>query len=337
MSDFLKSNWFVIVIAIILISFIGYFVIDSNQYNVSSKTADGKDVVTSIEGKDITADTLYDELSKFDSSLLYNMYHNAVVEQSVKTTSDIKEEATKLESTIRTNAQSQQENYEASLSAELAQYGYGSVNELKDYCIMTIKEKELNKKFITKHFDEYKEAVELAKPRTISLISMAVIDPNNLSDAEKEKQKNIDEALEKGSFADAATAFSEDATTAASDGFFGYIDSSLNNTPLDPTLKTEALELEKGQTSEWITVNDSNSGATSLYKIHINETNLEKMFKSKNESVKDQVLFSFLQNNKGLPVTIIEEAAKKLDVKFEDKEAQKKIEDFMKTQKGDIQ
>ena len=44
MGEFLRNNWFVVVIAVILISFIGYFIFDANRYNVSGKTMDGKEV-----------------------------------------------------------------------------------------------------------------------------------------------------------------------------------------------------------------------------------------------------------------------------------------------------
>ena len=62
MGEFLRNNWFVVVIAVILISFIGYFIFDANRYNVSGKTMDGKEVVASIDGTDVTADDLYNEL-----------------------------------------------------------------------------------------------------------------------------------------------------------------------------------------------------------------------------------------------------------------------------------
>ena len=144
MGEFLRNNWFVVVIAVILISFIGYFIFDANRYNVSGKTMDGKEVVASIDGKDVTADDLYNELESFDSTLLYNMYRNAVINQTIETTDSLKEDASTLESTIRTNAQSNSTDYEASLAAELASYGYKSIDDLDDYCLTSVKEKEMN-------------------------------------------------------------------------------------------------------------------------------------------------------------------------------------------------
>ena len=337
MGDFLKSNWFVVVIAVILISFVTYFIYDANRYNISGKSSDGKDVVASIDGTDITADALYEELSNFDSSLLYNMYKNAVIDQSIETTDELKEEANTLESTIRTNAQSNSDEYETALSSELAMYGFKSIDELYDYSLISVKERKMNEQFVDKHFDEYKEAVEKVKPRTISIISMSVSDPDSLTDEEKEKKENIDNALKDGSFSDAATAFSEDETTAANDGFYGYIDSnsSSSGSTLDSAVISEALELDKGKTSDWITVTDSTTGATFLYKVHVDETDIQKIHESKNEDVTDQLLYAFLQNNEGLSITIVEDYAKKLDIKFNDKEVQKKIEEYIQSQKGD--
>lgn len=337
MGEFLRNNWFVVVIAVILISFIGYFIFDANRYNVSGKTMDGKEVVASIDGTDVTADDLYNELESFDSTLLYNMYRNAVINQTIETTDSLREDASTLESTIRTNAQSNSTDYEASLAAELASYGYKSIDDLDDYCLTSVKEKEMNKTYVDEHFDEYKEAVESVSPRTVSIISMSVTDADELTDDEQEKKDNIDQALEGGSFADAATAFSEDETTAANDGFHGYIDSnsSSSSTTLDSSVISAALELEKGQTSDWITVTDSTTGAISLYKVHVDETDIEKIHESKNEDVTDQLLYAFLQNNQGLSVTIVEENAKNLDIKFNDEDVQKKIEDYISTQKGE--
>lgn len=342
MSDFLRTNWFVVVIAVILISFISYFIYDANRYNVSTKSSDGKDVVASVDGKDVTADDVYDELADFDSSLLYNMYHNAVVDQSIETTDEMKEDAKSLEQTILSNAKSNTDDYEATLKSELAQYGYSSVDELYDYCLMTIKEKEMSKLYIDDHFDELKAAVEAKNPRTISIISMSVTDADELTDDEQEKKGNIDKAIANGKFSDAATSFSEDTNTASNKGFYGYIDedtltsSSSSSSSLDASIVNAALELNKGETSDWITVTDS-YGYTTLYKVHVNQTDVKKIYNSKNETVFDSILYAFVQDNDGLDMTILETNADKLDIKFNNKKVKKKVEAYIESQKGDAQ
>lgn len=338
MSDFLRTNWFVVVIAVILISFISYFIYDANRYNVSTKSSDGKDVVASVEGKDVTADDLYDELANFDSSLLYNMYHNAIIDETIETTDEMKDDAKSLEQTILSNAKSSADDYETTLTSELAQYGYTSIDELYDYCLMTIKEKEMSRLYVDDHFDELKTAVQAKNPRTISIISMSVTDADELTDDEQEKKDNIDNALKDGKFSDAATSFSEDTNTASNKGFYGYIDEdSLTSTSnLDSSIITAALDLNKGETSDWITVTDT-YGYTTLYKVHVNQTDVKKIYNSKNEDVFDSILYAFVQDNDGLDMTILEYNADKLDIKFNNKKVKKKIENYIESQKGDAE
>ena len=152
MTDILRNNWFVVLIAIIIIGFIGYFIYDTNKDNVSAKSSNNEQVVASIDKDDITANDLYDESAPYDGSTIYNMYKNAVIDQSIETTKDIKKQANTLESNIKSNASKQSDDYESTLTSELAKYGYSSFEQLNDYCITSVKEKEMNKKYITKHF-----------------------------------------------------------------------------------------------------------------------------------------------------------------------------------------
>ena len=237
MTDILRNNWFVVLIAIIIIGFIGYFIYDTNKDNVSAKTTNNEQVVASINKDDITADDLYDESTPYDGSTIYNMYKNAVIDQSIKTTKDLKKQASTLESNIKSNASNQSDDYESTLTTELAKYGYASYEELNDYCLTSVKEKEMNKKYITKHFDEVKKAWEEKSPRTVSIIKMDVSDADNLTETETKKKSNIDKALEKESFADVAKAFSEDSNTANKNGFAGYVDSNSTSSDSSSTYR----------------------------------------------------------------------------------------------------
>lgn len=337
MVEKLKENWFIVLIAIVMISFVGYFTYDSTKYNVSSKKVDGKEVLATVADKDVTADDLYNESKAFDSALIYNIYRNAVVEQTVKTTDDLKDEAKKLENAIRSNANSA-DNFEESITAELASYGYKSYDDLDDYCMMSVKEKEMNNKYVDKHFDELSDAVNKKQPRTISILSMAVADPASLSKEEQKKKDSIDKAIENEGFASAAKSFSEDPATSNNKGVYGFItsdDAASQNTPLDPTIINSALALDKGKTSDWITVQDKNSGSIMLYKVHVDNTDLNEIHKTKNKDIKDQVLYAFLNSNQGLRTTILENNAKKLDIKISDKETKQKLDAYIKQQKGE--
>ena len=338
MTDILRNNWFVVLIAIIIIGFIGYFIYDTNKDNVSAKTANNEQVVASINKDDITADDLYDESTPYDGSTIYNMYKNAVIDQSIKTTKDLKKQASTLESNIKSNASSQSDDYESTLTTELAKYGYASYEELNDYCLTSVKEKEMNKKYITKHFDEVKKAWEEKSPRTVSIIKMEVSDADNLTETEAKKKSNIDKALEKESFADVAKAFSEDSNTANKKGFVGYIDSdstssdssSTSTVPAD--VVTAAIALKKGETSDWVTV--TSSSGTSLYKVYVKETNAKKIFNAKSDTVSNQALYAILNSDSSLSYKILDSYAKKLDIKFNDKDTKKKFDSYVKTTYG---
>ncbi len=340
MSEFFRNNWFVVLIAVVIIGFIGYFIYDTNKDNVSGKTADNKQVIASIDGDDITADDLYSESYPYDGSLVYNLYHNAVIDQSIETTSSLKKQAKTLETTIKQNAESQSDDYESTIASELASYGYSSYDDLNQYCLISVKEKKMNRTYIKKHFDKVSKTWSEKSPRTVSIIKMEVADSSNLTDDETTKKDNIEKALKKESFADVAKAFSEDSNTADNKGFAGYIDSdsassssSSSSSTVPADVVTAALELNKGETSDWITVTDS-SGTTSLYRVYVNQTDLKKIFNSKNSTVKNQALYAALNSDSTLSYKILKSYAKKLDIKFDDKKTKERFDTYVESTYG---
>ena len=171
---------------------------------------------------------------------------------------------------------------------------------------------------------------------------MDVSDADNLTETETKKKSNIDKALEKESFADVAKAFSEDSNTANKKGFAGYVDSdstssetssdssSTSTVPAD--VVTAAINLKKGETSDWITV--TNSSGTSLYRVYVKETDSNKIFNAKNDTVSNQALYAILNSDSSLSYKILDSYAKKLDIKFNDKDTKKKFDNYVKTTYG---
>lgn len=327
MAEKLKENWFVVLIALIMIGFTGYFIYDQNKDNVTVKQVDGKDVIATLKDADITAEELYEQGEPFDKTILYNMYKNAVIDQSVKTTEELEKLAKNTQGLIIQNAKQQSDNYKEILTKELAGYGFADYDDLYEYALVNAKEGQLDKDYIKNHYDELQESVLAQNPRIISIISMKVADPNNLTDEEKKKQENIDQSIEKDGFAKAATAFSEDVETAPNEGVFGYVDKNSSN--LDSAVVSAVTELENGKVTEWIQVTDSASGEVSLYKAHVDETDLKKIFDSENTDIQNALNDAFVQNNPSLRADAIEEAAKKLDIKFENDDVKKKLEEYI--------
>ena len=183
-----------------------------------------------------------------------------------------------------------------------------------------------------------KKAWEEKSPRTVSIIKMDVSDADNLTETETKKKSNIDKALEKESFADVAKAFSEDSNTANKNGFAGYVDSNSTSSDSSSTstvpadVVTAAIGLKKGETSDWITV--TSSSGTSLYKVYVKETNSKKIFNAKSDTVSNQALYAILNSDSSLSYKILDSYAKKLDIKFNDKDTKKKFDSYVKTTYG---
>ena len=156
--------------------------------------------------------------------------------------------------------------------------------------------------------------------------------------SEDEILKYIDKALEKESFADVAKAFSEDSNTANKKGFAGYVDSNSTSSDSSSTstvpadVVTAAINLKKGETSDWITV--TNSSGTSLYRVYVKETDSNKIFNTKNDTVSNQALYAILNSDSSLSYKILDSYAKKLDIKFNDKDTKKKFDNYVKTTYG---
>ena len=145
--------------------------------------------------------------------------------------------------------------------------------------------------------------------------------------------------MTKESFADVAKAFSEDSNTANKKGFAGYIDtdsttstSSSSSSTVPAAVATAAISLQKGDTSDWITV--TTSSGTSLYKVYVKETDSSKIFNAKNDTVANQALYAILNSDSSLSYKILKSYAKKLDIKFNDKSTKKKFDNYVKTTYG---
>ena len=71
-----------------------------------------------------------------------------------------------------------------------------------------------------------------------------------------------------------------------------------------------------------------------IYKVHVDETDIQSIWDSKNETVSNNILSAFLTANQGLSVKIVQENAKDLDIEFKDEDVQKRIEDYINDQTG---
>lgn len=334
MSDFLRKYWFVCLIAIAMIGMLIYFIADMNKDNVSGKQSDGVDVVASTSLGDYTSDEMFDDYQGFNQSLLYYMYQDAVVNQSIETTDDMKKEAEKqaknLESNMKADTTGQTE---FRLMQQLAGFGFEGDSATYDYCLTALKLQQLERAYIDENSEEYFSSVS-SNPKEISILTVAVDSAETPSEEQKTKMDNVDKALEDGSFEDAAKAFSEDAATAAENGYFGYADD--NTTSLDQAIRDAIRDLDKGETSDWISVTNQQTGAVTQYRVYVNETDFETIYGSENVDTARSALNALLSANPGLEVETVKNAAEKMkdQIKFEDENVKEQIESYIETQTG---
>ena len=81
----LKRQWFIVLVAVLLLSTILFYIYDNNKDNLPSKSVGGKDIVFSIAETDVTADEFYDELyNRYGMGAIYLFFERAVVEAAVE-------------------------------------------------------------------------------------------------------------------------------------------------------------------------------------------------------------------------------------------------------------
>lgn len=326
MIEKIKENWFVALVAVLLIGSVGYYAIDTNSGKLPGKQVDGKDVVTTIGTTDYFADELYEELYGDQTSstspgtaVLFNLFERAVVEQSVELTDDMKLE-------IATAVTATKQNYagqEDSLLAALQAAGYASIDDLDDYFTHYYKLLTLVEEAYLADFDNlFTPIYEKQAPRTVSHILVKVADTENwvLTDAEKERMDNVDKALAEGKdFAEVAKLYSEDGS-ATSGGYLGYMD-KLNTVSYVDEFIEAGCNAQKGVVTDWFKTDYG------YHKILVNET--DKTALMEDEEIRSYIFSSIEAQYPDLNAEIIWKTSQELDVKFANEDIEKAIKEYL--------
>ncbi len=316
MLEILKKNWFVVLIAILLCSFSIYYVWDTTKDYVGGKSVDGKELIASIDEKNLTADDLYDEMSRFSVSQLYYRFRNAVIEQTVtEETDEMKEAAQQLRENLEAQAQSSSSQNADELIANLLKSVGMEEDELDRFCMLAQKENVMQINYVKDHYDECMKGIK--NPAVISLIEISVNDVDSLSDSEKETKEAIDQALADGtSFADVANEYSQ-STQTDENGFYGYIDDKTSSsTTFTEDMIEAAVSLKEGETSKWIHI-DSDSGDR-LVLIHANIVGNASLKKCEDNDIWSSLVSTLISRNSTLSSEILFDAADQLEISFSD-------------------
>lgn len=321
MNKFLKENWFVALIALILISMTVYFAYDQNKDKLPGKKVGGKQVVFSVDDKNYTADDLYDELYKsYGENDIFLAFQRGVLDAQVPTTDELAEQ---IDSQVSQAVAYYQQYYgygEEYLDAMIRYYyGYPSY---RDYVTYAMKSDTLYSDYIKAHLDEVltDELKEKLNGRIISYTVLTVADIDNPTEEEAAKLKEAQDAWASDEYSAAnfdafAAAFSQD-SAASNGGKFGYLDSETSG--IDETFKAAALALQEGEVSEWIESKDFG-----YFLIKCDSVKTEDFLEE------GDFISNILTASENLSSKILWDAAQQADVKFASEEVEKMIKDSL--------
>lgn len=190
----------------------------------------GEQVVASIEGKDFTANDLYNELkSQGGTTVLVNLIDEFIANKEIKDD----EEANKYAESQISTLKAQYESYGEDFDAALTSAGYKNLDEFKkvialDYKKNTAAENYIKSTITDKEIEEYYEnsvygkmnvRYILIKPETTD--DMTTEEKTEAENKALEKAKEVIAKLKDGKkFEDLAKEYSDDSTTAENGGLY---------------------------------------------------------------------------------------------------------------------
>lgn len=183
-AEIVKENLTLIFLCVICLLLIINIILIALGHKV--KLSDGKEIVASIDNKNITADELYDSIKeKYGTNELVNMIDNTIIEREITDTKGAEEKAKEQVSSL--SNQYTQMGYK--WSDVLSKYGYASEDELVSEIKTSILKEEVVKKYLAKNITDeeiqkyYDENVEDTYTAKHILITPNTSD--SMSDEEK--------------------------------------------------------------------------------------------------------------------------------------------------------
>lgn len=313
MLEQLKKNWFVLVVALLLLGASVFYVQDQSKNVVKSKKVKGEQVVFSIAGDNYLVKDFQEVLDEnLGDSALYQIFRRELL-TNLEASEDIKSDAKfRAESFVTYIKQSQGQKGLDQVNTELDALGYAGIDELNLYYENEAKyQKLVSDKFMENYNELFKKDFEATKPRLVSHILVKIEDAENPTEAELEKLTKVKEALDKGTpFEEVALEFSDDTQSAQQGGSIGVVDAK---SQLVKPFIDAMLPMKKGDVSDWV---ESEYGK---HIIKVDETEFERL-------LKDPTYFNTLeQKNDDLVSEAIWESAQKLNFEYATPEVETRI------------
>ena len=290
----------------------------------------GQKLVAKMNGKKITAESLYEELKKQGgAAILTNMVDEYIVNKEVKTDEDAK---TYAEDQIKQYKESY-ENYGMNFAEALANAGYNSEEAFKEVLILDHKKKVITEDYIKKTItdDEIKEYYKENIYGDIEAKHI-LISPNtkdNMTDEEKtnaeenaEKEaKKIIKKLDKGEdFEKLAKKYSDDKGTASNGGKLTVTYGTVVNEFWEGTVSLKDGEYSKKPVK-------SEYGYHIIYRIK--QKDKPKLSKVKKDII-DKIVEQKTKNDSTLQTKALVELRKKYKLKISDSKLKKSYNNSVK-------
>ncbi|CAM3665607.1 peptidylprolyl isomerase [Erysipelothrix urinaevulpis] len=317
MIDNLKKHWFVVIVAIIFLIGIIYFANTQINSVLKGKRVDGKDVVSEVNNVNLFADDYYDKLlEKYGDQELYKLFERASLNAIPSSDEDKKKAEEDAKKQIQAISAQQGAPGLENLDKALVALGYSGKDELAVFYENMTKKDNMTAEYLEANYDKYvKKFIEDKQPRMVSHILITMDDSSKPTDAEQQKINKVDEALKGGkNFGEVALEFSDDQQTAPNKGSLGYMD---KETEYQEEFLASALSLKQGETGVWIKT------SYGQHLVHIDSTDY-KDFKT------EQGFLSAINNaNPELEALVLWSKAKELDIKFHNKDIEKRLKTIM--------
>jgi len=223
----------------------------------STVTKDGKDVIAEMDGKVITADEIYENLSTSPSgkSTLFSYALEELIKNQFPVTSDMEQNADDAVTNIKANFQNQYgDDAENQLQTQLTSAGYESLDQYRESAIYFLQQAEFLKQYVKNNFDKvFDDYYKNANPRYLSMIQITLSDPENPTQEEKTKLDEVKTLLKSDTkFEDIVAKYSDHSSKNAQ-GQIGIVDTSTQlSSSYGQKVGETALSLKEGQTSDLI-------------------------------------------------------------------------------------
>lgn len=317
MTEIIKKNWFVVVVAVIFCGMAIFFAYDQNKDKLPGKTVNGQDVVFSIDGQNFTADDLYEEYYPVGGpDAAYMLAQRLLLDQIVTKTDDMKEEAKAMaEQYYNYFSQYYGNQTDAFIEANMKAIGLSSLEEYSLYNVML---QQMYSDYIKENLDTlYEPFNQEYKPRFVSHALIKMDDVTKPTAEEKERLQAAKDAWNSGEydFASFAEKYSDDTASAVNKGIVGYCDKESN---FVPEFKAASLALNEGEVSEWV---------KSDYGYHLIQVTSTKMDEIVQEA---EFLEHILDFNENLANEVLWSRFEEKNISFADAKLEAKIKDALK-------